>query len=111
MSEFDTHIDMTRTDMSRHSSGFTLGGLAGLLTLGVLFVVLNVYDMAWMTAYWKIVLSIFTSMGVGLVFGLWMHRMTLRANAKRAKSERAEQALIKERELVKFQATKAWPPK
>ena len=75
------------------------------------FVVFNMNDVAWMTPYWKIVLSIFTSIGVGLGFGLWMHRMTVRAEAKRAKSARAEQALIKERELVKFQTTKAWPPK
>jgi hypothetical protein len=111
LSEFERRAGEGDIRHSRQSSGLRIGSMAGTVLLLGQFVFFNVVDIVWMSAYWKIMFSIFSSAGIGLAIGIWMHRMNVKADGAQKQKYHAEQARVKEREMVKFQATKAWPPK
>lgn len=88
-----------------------VGAMVSGITLICGFIMFNTFDVAWMTPFWKFSLTLVVSFIAGWVVSLLGQRWLNKLNARKQAEARAEQNLVKERELVKFIATKAWPPK
>jgi protein-S-isoprenylcysteine O-methyltransferase Ste14 len=112
MSHSDSHTEQhfARTIGAKQSRA-PIGALVSFLILILGFIFFNVVEVSWISTKWKIFLTVFSAISIGLAILIVGHRMAVKRDARIAARKRSEKALIKERELVKFQATKAWPRK
>ena len=112
MSHSDSHTEQHfAKTIGAQQSRAPIGALVSFIVLILGFILFNVVEVSWISAKWKFLLTIISAVSIGLAISIVGNRMAVKRDARIAARKRSEKALIKERELVKFQATKAWLPK